>query len=664
MARIPTGNFGNSVATLAPRERQIPIGAFVTGDGLIRAGETLSQYAETEQRRQEEERKALSKTEAALLWTEHENTALLTAQETVDKLQRGEMSRDEALAHYRNQVDKAGYDALGKIAKELKGPTQVKFEGVANRGARAVQSAMAAQQRSEIAGNLEAIRDGMLKQATLPGADIGRLNSEFASTVQALGPQAGLDPARLGKLTQDFSDAATFGSFKTQVIAAQNSIKALQTLEQAIKTDPGLDSDKRLALLSTTQGQITTLQHRAAIEGERRERANEREWKAALDVVQAGKPLSLDYAEKLARQFKGTPYAKPLAELMHQAPQNLAFSAQPLRAQENALLDLQAKGNQKGWSPDEQKQFEKLDRVHRATLDDIKADPWKAGLERGVLRAVAPLNPLDFASLPQALAARAEQSDTLAVWAGRPVSPLRPEEARQLGGALAGMPGPQRADALGQLGRVMTPGQMQALSAQLNDKSPTLAAAALLASRDLQTTKGRQAAEIYLKGVDALTEKRTSFDEAKQSSVRADIHKKLDGAFASEHALRAAVDVAFGVYAGFKSEGRSGDVDQAISVAVGGVMELNGARIVKPYGWEDSRVRDTLRAVTPQRVRELYGEEILVGGGRMSAEAFARALPGSRLGPSPQASTYTIIVGGRLATDAAGRPLLLPLEGR
>jgi hypothetical protein len=663
--RIPVGNFGNTVAPLAPQAPRLPLAAFgMGGEGLIEAGANLSRIASEELRREEAERKLAEKTEAQLLWVEHENNALQTLDETREKLARGELSRDEALRHYRETVDKAGRETLGRIAQDLQGPSKVKFDGLAARGERAMQQAVAQHQRAEIAGNLEAIRDGMLKQASLPGADIGRLNAEFDEVVRALGPQAGLDPAKLGKLAQGFKDAATFTGFKQRVIEAQGSVKNLQALEAQIKVDPGLDSDKRLALLSSTQGQINVLIQRAAIEAERRDRANEKAWDATVSIVQAGKPLSADYAADLAKRFKGTAFEKPLAEMVAQAPQNLAFAAQPVGAQSRLLDELQAKGNREGWRPSEQKQYEQLDKVHRATLADIRADPWKAGLERGVLRDVVPLNTGDLQNLPAALAARRQQADTLAVWAGREVSLLRPEEARQLGDALDRLNAPARAGMLAGLGRAMSPGQMQALSAQLGSGHKGLAVASLLASRDMQTDRGRSVAEIYLRGQDALAEKRVSFDESAQAKVRANIFQKINGAYASDAATRDAVDAVFTVYVGIKSEGNAGDVDQAIRLATGGIMELNGGRIAKPFGWSDSQVRDAVRRVTPEQAHRLYGEEVLVGGERMSAADFALALPRARLGPSPLADSYSVIVGGRQVATLDGRPLLLPLELR
>jgi hypothetical protein len=657
------GNFGSRLAVSVPQSQKLPdlaFGADLAGP-LAKDAEVASKAFQEEETKAITEKKALDKTEGMLRWADHENTALSAVHEAATKLQTGELDRDQATALFEKTLKASEASALAGISPDLHGVSRVKFEGVAGRTQRTMQAAIEQHQRAQIGGNLESIRDAMLKQATIPGADVASLRTQFEQAASVLGPQAGMDQARLGKFVQDFKDGATFSNYKQRLVDGMGSAKTLQTLEAQIKADPGLDPDKQLALRSSIQGQIATLQHRAAIELERRDRANAQSWQSAVDIVQAGKPLSADFAAELAKTFKGTSYAKALTELVTKAPQTLSFAAQPVRQQEAALLTLQAKGNTAGWSPAEQKQYQQLERVHNATLNDIKGDPWKAALERNVIPGVAPIDAGNLANLSATLVQRTRQADTLAVWAGRDVSPLRPEEARQVGTMLNALPAPLRAETLGAIAKTMKPGQMQAFAAQIGDK---LGIASLLASRDLRTDKGRTAAELYLKGVEAVKEKRVTFDEAKQARVREDIRREIEGAYLTESGTNTAMESAFGIYAGLKSEGSSGNVKQAIAIATGGIMSYNGAKIAKPYGWSDGQVKDAVRGVTPDRVRNLFGADVLIGGEKVSADAFAKALHGARLGPSPIANAYSVIVGGRIATTLDGRPLALPLEGK
>lgn len=668
--KINLGNFGNvAVEVPAQSGRGVPAGAFGTGDALADAGRVVGGVADkmlAEQKAEEKriagERDALEKTETMLRWMEHENGLTDAAHDVTNRMRSGQLDERTAADEFDKARERSESAALSAIPAKLHNVTQIKFEGLAGRMKRNLQGTAEELQRGRIVGNLESIRDGMLKQASLAGADPAALGEQFEEAARVLGPQGGLDEGKVGKLVQEFRDTATFGAYKARVIDGLASLKSLQTLEAQIKTDPGLDSDKRLALLSTTQSQIAGLNQRAAIEAERRERSSAKAWQSAVDVVQAGKPLSPDFAASLAQTFKGTPYAKALNELMTQAPQNLAFAAQSLRQQDAALLDMQARGNTAGWSPADRANFEKLDRVHRATLADVKTDPWRAGLDRGVLTAIAPLDASSLDALAASMGNRLKQSDTLTVWTGREVSPLRPEEAQLVGRSLESLPAPMRADMLGKLGKQMKPGQMQALAAQLGDGS--LGVAALLASANRRTETGRPVADIYLKGIDAIREKRLTFDEAKQARVREDIRREIEGVYLTESASRTALESAFGIYAGLKADGEGGNVKKAVEIATGGIMSYNGAKIAKPPGWSDRQVKDAVRNVTPERVRNLFGEEVAIGGEKLGADAFAKALPGARLGPSPMPGGYSIIIGGRLATGLDGRALILPLEAR
>jgi len=81
------------------------------------------------------------------------------------------------------------------------------------------------------------------------------------------------------------------------------------------------------------------------------------------------------------------------------------------------------------------------------------------------------------------------------------------------------------------------------------------------------------------------------------------------------------------------------------------------SKIVKPYGWEDSRVEQALRTYDTKKL-----PPVVVGGKTLTPDEIAKVLPGAQFGPSPKANSYTVSVGGRLLTGENGKPLLLPLE--
>lgn len=680
MAKIPMGNFsqpGQAASPLVGGSRvavtaeSAPAAAFGGPDlsgfaaGADSAANTIFQREEQQRKeierqdKQNEERALRTRSLAAGLAFKEDAYAVNDALK--ERLAQGEIGRDAAQNEFTKSLSELRTKHLNSLPAEVQGDAGVHFDTFAFPVSRDFATAVSINRRQEVGANVQQTGESLERLAArnLVGAQ-----QQFAGLLDHSGPAMGLGADEIAKRKQSFNEKTSFthaASLLNGATSTQSSAEVRKTIAYLSSPDayPDLDPEKRRVLIHSGTQVLESFQRRAEIEAERRAKALEKTWEGAVSVVQAGKMLSPEYAAGLLRKFKGTPYEKALGELVSQAPAALSFSAQPVAAQESALFHLQAKGNTAGWSPAEQKQYEKLDRAHKQTLADIKDDPYKAALERGILPQVAPLNPLDFNSLPQQLATRAAQADTLRAWTGREVSPLRPEEAKSLAEMLNALPAPQRAKSLNMLGKVMTPPQMQAMAADMGESS--IGVATLLAARDLRSTSDRLVSEIYLKGVDAVRDKRITYDESKQNAIRQQIHKELDGVYASAAAARSAAEAVFGIYNGLKSEGESPDIRQAVRLATGGIMTHNGGKIAKPHGWSDGQVRDAVAAWTPEKLKAAGVASALVGDMVLGPEELAKALPSARLSASPVPNAYTVIIGNRQVMGANRRPLLLPL---
>ena len=227
-------------------------------------------------------------------------------------------------------------------------------------------------------------------------------------------------------------------------------------------------------------------------------------------------------------------------------------------------------------------------------------------------------------------------------------------EADAFGQYLGSLQAADKARVLGQVFGAVGAAGVQSLSGQLKDKHNTLAVAAMLSTQ--QTTKGNSAALLYLQGREAIEQKRAKIDDAAEIGIKAEIFKAIDGVYQTPQGRDAAAEASLGIYAKFKADG-GGDVEQAIRIATGGVMDFNGGRIAKPYGWEDSRFRDALRGPVAQAVAS-NGGEFLVGGNKVKAADFAKMLPGARLQTFGQGS-YLIMAGNDVVREANGRPYVL-----
>ncbi|NMF99560.1 hypothetical protein GPA27_19465 [Aromatoleum toluolicum] len=235
-----------------------------------------------------------------------------------------------------------------------------------------------------------------------------------------------------------------------------------------------------------------------------------------------------------------------------------------------------------------------------------------------------------------------------------PPAVLTQREADQFRGYLGGMQAVDKARVLEQVTGAVGPAGMQAISAQLKDKDSTLAIAGVLASK--RTTYGNSTARLYLEGKEMLAEKRAKIDTSAETGIRARIFTAIDGVYLSPQGRDAAADAAFAIYAKLKSEGDD-DVERAVSLATGGVMEFNGAKIAKPYGWEDSRFRDALRTTLPAGLAAAGGEYV-VGNQRVTAQEFARMLPGARLQTFGDGG-YLVKAGNDVVRRADGSPFIL-----
>jgi len=677
MAKIPTGNFGNVTAQPGPRS-QVDIGedpnAYGAGAGraLEQTGNIGMQVAQhdinvqnAEARRQAEEAKATAKEAArvkALTTTAQVVNGLNDLQDEIDSgMRTGALDKGKALETFTTKAEQLKSKALEQVDPEHRALVDATLLDNVGRGRSVVNKMVQKKDQGDILAGGMAYIEEMQRFAARGPKEADQAIQNVKTFWNATGPQAGEDPAATAKRVQSFVEHVR-GRQATELVNVdpRAAMKALKDPNYL----PELDPDKRTSLIHAADTAVLRAEQRAEVRAQAADRKMEREWKALTTVLDAGKVLDPDYATSVTKQFKGTPYEGALKALMDDSPRNAAFVTQPVATQTANLLSIQEKMNTRGASPAEIKDYERKDKAHKATLADIKEDPYKAAAERGVITSVTPLT-MDLKALPSQLAARAETSQTVSTWTGKPESLFRPDEAHKVAEVLSALPPKDRAGAMEGLAKTMTPGQMRAFAKQLGSKDDTLAAAAILSAQSAKTSNGRLVSEIVLGGADALKEQRVKFPTGQGPEVvRSEIDKQTRGAFLSENAQRAAGDAAMAVYAGLLAEGNTPDIKQAVNLATGGVMEVNGSKIIKPWGWKDSQVTKALRDYDAPKVTALTGgKPVMVGGQKITPAELAQHLPSAQLGPAPRPGAYTVSIGGRLVSDETGKPLYLPLVG-
>lgn len=290
----------------------------------------------------------------------------------------------------------------------------------------------------------------------------------------------------------------------------------------------------------------------------------------------------------------------------------------------------------------------------------------EAPLDFAAAYKLTTLNPINFAD-PQSIAKELASRSVIAAqnsnrW-GAPFQVLTTPEADQLGTYLASLQPTDQARFLGQLYQAGGPAALRSISGQIKDKNETLSIAGMLASRNTQevgffggVSPGRNVAQLYLEGKDAIAQKRAKIDQTAETGIKADIFKAIDGVYMTPQARDAAADASYAIYAKYKSDGRD-SWEQAVNVATGGIMDFNGAKIAKPYGWKDSQFRDAVIASGPQQVNAA-GKEFVAGDKKVSAADLAKSLLGAKLQTFGD-GTYMIRAGSDVVRLSDGRPFVL-----
>jgi len=293
---------------------------------------------------------------------------------------------------------------------------------------------------------------------------------------------------------------------------------------------------------------------------------------------------------------------------------------------------------------------EAVEHVKKARRDDPIAYAFQTG-SYGIKPIERFTDPNAFV---QELGRRASVAGQMASDYGTPLQILAKPEADAFADHLASLQATDKARVLGQVFKATGGAGIQAVSTQLKDKHQSIAIAGMLTS--FNSTAGNSAALLYLQGKEAFEQKRAKIDGAAEIGTKAEIYKAIDGVYQTPQGRDAAAEAAFGIYAKFQADG-SGDIGQAVRLATGGIMEHNGSKIAKPYGWQDGQFRDALRRQIPTALAA-QGGEYVVGGNRVSALDFGKMLPGARLQTYGQGS-YLVMAGNDVVRTTGGAPFVL-----
>jgi hypothetical protein len=300
-----------------------------------------------------------------------------------------------------------------------------------------------------------------------------------------------------------------------------------------------------------------------------------------------------------------------------------------------------------------QHRFEILQKAVAETVQQRRKDPVFFALQNPAY-GLSPLpDPRNMEALLGELDKRRGVMETLSRDYGVPPALLSEREADALGRHLSAQPAEDKARLLGEMALAVEADGMAVIAGQLKDE--TLSIAAMLTPD--RSGNGESVGLTYLRGREALAEKRIKFDTQNETEVRSAIHEAIRGVYLSADAEAAATNAALGIYLGLKDNGAD-SVERAIELATGGILTHNGGRLAKPPGWSDDEFEDAVAAEAERLGQD--GGKFLDHGVEVGAGELGQFLPKARLQTFERGS-YFVMNGNDLIRHPDGSPFVLEL---
>lgn len=667
MAKIPTGNFGQRLPQGSDVQPMAQVDNQVT-DASARLGQTAmnigaSMLAEQKQKDEENARRA----EQVQTMTAHANiqNGLADSFDAVQAdLLEGKTDKIAAEAAWKESSQKVVADNLKGVPADRAPLVAAQVQGLQGQLQNKLYDTFRKRDQQDVAAGLVTYRE---QQERFASTDPAAAVKQYSTFVDQMAPGAGWSPEQAAKAKQSFVEGVTFNGFRRagQVAMQSGSVAAIDEVQKRLAGPEGdaLDPAKRNTLDQTLFGWKNSIEAKQARLEDKAEREQTKRFNTATDTINKARDMVLsgaavapEYIATMVEQSQGTGLEPQVRELL-EAQKSVAGFANQTAPQRAALLE-RARAMRadpaRGATPESEKQLKAAEQINdRLTQKVDSGEVWAAAQSVGVINQ-APL--LNIADAQQAMAVfqqRAQDIGTVETWAGKKVSPLQPQEAAQFQNLVRTLKPDQAATLLGQIGGVVAdPDRIAAVAKQIGDKDGTLGMVMLYANA--QTTEGRYTAQRILEGEQTIKDKTVKVDGAVETGWRADIAKKVRGAYSNQEVENNIVNAAFLIAAA-----KGGDVDNAINLAAGGIIERNGGKIPLPYGMKEREFEKRIESMTPADLAaQAPGGFVQAGPARVPLADFVKTLPDARLVHAGQ-GLYNVRAGNTLVTNERGQRITL-----
>lgn len=675
MARIPVPVVGRVGATVTSNPRAGVIGQAVAGlgaTGMQVAGQMLDDQAQQQRIAAAEEKQRLREEQAAREAADRAKaTAKLNAlrdgladahDEIAQGILDGSVPKDRAAGTWKERTGQMVADGLSDVPERLRETVRLDFDAQAGRLGNRLRRAVTQRDREDVTAGITQTLGHLQRQYQ---GDPSGTTAKAMATIEQLGPHSTLKPDALARMGQQWREETQHAAATELVGLAKNSPQLLTAAEKALSGEKfaDLDPQRRASIAVQIDGHRVRLAQQAEIAASRAARQQEAamnraraEFETFQSMADKGAALSPEYVERVSRATAGTPYQAGIKAVAAQVAAVGGLAAQPIATQQATLDAINGQIAQKGRTPELEARRTQVEKVLKGSREDVAADPLRAGLERGVLEKLQPLNLSGgIPGVMQQLGERVQQANTVAQWSGRAVSPLLAAEAEQVATMLGALPTDTRATAIATLSASIGARQAQALAAQIDTKDRGLALA--MAAGASMTTAGRPTSTLILKGSQALREKAVNLTPDDHKGIARAVGDALSGKARDD-----VIEAAGLIYAGQQAEG-SGDLKRAVRLAVGGdIIEHNGSRIPIGGGMTPSDFRTKLAGTKPEALAgQAPDGMVMAGGQQMPLAQFLAALPDAQLQPAGL-GRYFVRAGGAVVTNSERRPITIEVK--
>jgi hypothetical protein len=664
MATIPMGeNFGQAVAR-GPAPVNVLRGD-PAGDAMTRAGAALGNVAAEEAqhnlKRQDDTRRAA----AALALAKTQNAMHDVHDQVAQGVQDGTIPVDKAAGELQTRLGKVRSANLDGFDPQTRALMDAHVETTQGTLQRNLQGAVVKRQQTDAAGSIDQFGEQVSREAMRSGPQWAV--DKYSSFLKVAGPLAGLNEEQQGKLAQKFSERTHADFYTNAGVAAltQGNDEQLRKLREQVQGPQGdpMDPKQRAVVTHTLFGWEQSILAKRDRQANQDATEAARRLTEAADTLNKGTDLALgggyfspEFISDMVTKASGTELAPAVERLISSQRTVAGFATRP--AAERAAI-LERTRNERatpgvGTDPLADRFLDKMTAMDQKLRTQAEENPWAAAQGAGVIQSAPAFNLSDPSTAIATVQERMKQISQVEQWTGKRVSPFQPAEVEQFGKFVRQMPLDQAATMLANIGNAVGDGdRVAALGKQLHDKDGALGLAMMYASA--QTTQGRKTAELVLRGDQALKDNTAMVDRAKETGWMASIAKQVRGAYSNREAEDQVIDAAYKITAANYADGKGADIDNAVNLATGGIIERNGQKAPLPYGMKEREFNQRIESIRVPDIEEQARDgNVYVGRTAMPVDKFVETLPKASLVHAGQ-GLYNVRAGTSLVTNAQGQ---------